>query len=369
MRIVVFTGDENNGGIQQVVYTITRTAMQMGHEVALYMPDLEKVKIADDLQGVVKRYRKADSVFPKNAAARSVADGINACKPEIVIFPEDCIMSMQVLGCLDRSIRRCFFIHDVRMHPSRLNLRRRLVAILAQEYRKYGLKHTGKVCLLSENSYNLFAQRYQAYGSKAMLCKLGAHPPIAEPKELPELAALEAQKPFYLFFGRIDRYKGIENLLTAYGKASQEQPLPKLVIAGNGSYSEAEAQLVSSIPNVISVNRFIENGEMLWLLKNSMCVVIPYIEASQSGVIPLAYYCGKPVIASNIPGLKETVAPGRTGVLANDVNEMAAALRTMCTAEACERMKDHCLAYYESEMSWRKGIEKLIDQIGAMHGN
>jgi hypothetical protein len=39
---------------------------------------------------------------------------------------------------------------------------------------------------------------------------------------------------------------------------------------------------------------------MLYLIRNALTVVLPYIEASQSGVTPIAYHFGVPVITSNV---------------------------------------------------------------------
>ena len=57
-------------------------------------------------------------------------------------------------------------------------------------------------------------------------------------------------------------------------------------------------------------------------------MVLPYIEASQSGVIPIAYHFGKPVIATEVGGLPDMVDHGRTGYLVPpcDANALAKAL-------------------------------------------
>ncbi|PYU09141.1 MAG: hypothetical protein DMG37_24220, partial [Acidobacteria bacterium] len=49
--------------------------------------------------------------------------------------------------------------------------------------------------------------------------------------------------------------------------------------------------------------------------RRATVVVLPYIEASQSGVIPMAYSAGKPVVATTVGGLPEMVENGRTGYL------------------------------------------------------
>jgi glycosyltransferase involved in cell wall biosynthesis len=53
--------------------------------------------------------------------------------------------------------------------------------------------------------------------------------------------------------------------------------------------------------------------------------VLPYIEASQSGVIPMAYTYGKPVIATTVGGLPESVVDGCTGYLVPPRDERALA--------------------------------------------
>jgi starch synthase len=57
-------------------------------------------------------------------------------------------------------------------------------------------------------------------------------------------------------------------------------------------------------------------------------LVLPYVEATQSGVVPLAYRHGKPVIATTVGGLPEVVYDGRTGRLVppGDTLALAAAI-------------------------------------------
>ncbi len=54
-------------------------------------------------------------------------------------------------------------------------------------------------------------------------------------------------------------------------------------------------------------------------------VVLPYIEATQSGVVPIAYAHSKPVVATRTGGLPDSVEDGKTGFLVEPRNELALA--------------------------------------------
>src|SRR2546430_16940197 len=62
-------------------------------------------------------------------------------------------------------------------------------------------------------------------------------------------------------------------------------------------------------------NEYISEERTAEYFRRASVVVLPYIEASQSGVIPLAYSPGKPVVATKMGGLPERVERGRTGPL------------------------------------------------------
>lgn len=358
MKVVVFTGEEGNGGIKELAFTLVRTIAELGYEVHLFLPDINTIEVAEDIVDKTIRYTKQDSLLANNKCAKTIATQITIINPDIVICPEDCIISMQVLGCLHRGIKKCFMIHDVTMHPTRMNLKRRLVTKLSSYYRVHGLKQTDKVILLSENSFHNYCSRYPKYYDKGVICKLGAHPPVAEAVKPPELP--EKMQDYYLFFGRIDKYKGVERLLRAYKLACEEkESVAPLLIAGAGVLSESEKTLAEENGNVHLMNRFIENGEMVWLFKQCKVVVLPYIEASQSGVIPVAYHYGKPVIASKIDGIKENVVHQSTGLLVSDERELVDAMLAFHEADG-DAYRERCLQYTENELDWRKNIGRVL---------
>ena len=118
-----------------------------------------------------------------------------------------------------------------------------------------------------------------------------------------------------LYFGRIWGYKGLKYLFQSEPMISEVIPNLKIIIAGYGENIEKYEPFIVNKEKYEFINEFIPNGMVLNLFERSDVVVLPYIEASQSGVIPLAYYTKKPVVVTNVGSLPEVVDHGVTGLI------------------------------------------------------
>jgi len=133
-----------------------------------------------------------------------------------------------------------------------------------------------------------------------------------------------------LFFGRIWEYKGLEYLIRAEPLITAQVPLAKIVIAGVGEDFTRYRRLMAHPERFIVYNEYVSNEKRTTLFRQASVVVLPYIEATQSGVIPLAYTFGKPVIATTVGSLPEMVEHGRTGYLVPPRDPAALANASIC---------------------------------------
>lgn len=118
-----------------------------------------------------------------------------------------------------------------------------------------------------------------------------------------------------LFFGRIWAYKGLDYLIAAQPAISAAVPEARIVIAGRGEDFERYTAAMAD-PAAFEVhNEYVSDDDAARLFRRAAVVVLPYTEASQSGVIALAGTYGRPVVASAVGALPEAVDDGVTGVL------------------------------------------------------
>src|SRR5712672_2516608 len=128
-------------------------------------------------------------------------------------------------------------------------------------------------------------------------------------------SAVQEDERLILFFGRIWEYKGLEYLIRAEPLISARVPDVRIMVAGQGEDFSRYARMMVHPERFIVHNAFISEKRTAEYFRRASVVVLPYIEASQSGVIPLAYSAAKPVVATTVGGLPEMVEDGRTGYL------------------------------------------------------
>jgi glycosyltransferase involved in cell wall biosynthesis len=138
----------------------------------------------------------------------------------------------------------------------------------------------------------------------------------------------QGEEPLILFFGRIWEYKGLEYLIRAEPLITAKIPQARIVIAGVGEHFDRYRRMMVHPSQFIVYNEYVSDKKRATLFYQASIVVLPYIEASQSGVIPLAYRFRKPVVATTVGGLPAMVDHGLTGYLVppRDVNALAEAI-------------------------------------------
>ena len=124
-----------------------------------------------------------------------------------------------------------------------------------------------------------------------------------------KIKSFKAERYNFLFAGNIHKNKGLDILLKAWKEHINRYSKDKLFIIGKPNYNlDYELQLVKSCKSSIIISfGYKSDEELLAYFLECDFVVLPYKEASQSGVLLTALTLGKPVIATNVGALPEVV--------------------------------------------------------------
>lgn len=169
-----------------------------------------------------------------------------------------------------------------------------------------------------------------------------------------------------LFFGRISPYKGLDVLYEAAPMVAEHIPNVLFTIAGR-PIPGYEVPHTPTLPNggrIETVFEFIAHTELCRLFRRSAVVAIPYVEASQSGIIATAYAFRRPVVVSNAGGLPEAVDDGETGLIVPARNPKALAeslIRLLKDHKLRTKMSEYIRKKEKNELSWERLAARTVD--------
>jgi glycosyltransferase involved in cell wall biosynthesis len=140
---------------------------------------------------------------------------------------------------------------------------------------------------------------------------IGRYPDSVTRAEAREQLGLAADELVFLFFGRIEPYKGVLELVAAFRAA--ELPKVRLVIAGRPADAEADRVLVGAVsacPAISYRPGFVPDTEVQVLMRAADVVALPFRDILTSSSVVLAMSFGRAVLAPALGCVPETVAAG-----------------------------------------------------------
>ncbi len=182
------------------------------------------------------------------------------------------------------------------------------------------------------------------------------HPPFAF--DLPsQTAGRRPGPPRLLFFGRLLSYKGLDLLAAAVASLPAETAIVVRVV-GRGPECLA-LNALRTCRSVTVENRWVPEQEIGDLLAWSDALILPYREASQSGVAAAAMAAGRPVIATRVGGLREQLAGAMQVVLCEpDADSLARGIRLWLETPP------QILPRTDAAEAWRQAASGLMQAIG-----
>lgn len=130
-----------------------------------------------------------------------------------------------------------------------------------------------------------------------------------------------------LFFGNIDHYKGLDILVDGFGKLPDEfLEGTRLLITGNSKSADYTDVIKTKMDSdrirdkITASFGYIKDEDVETYFMAADCIVLPYRNIYQSGVIFMAYTFGLPVLVTDIGNFRNDMIEGETGLLIHSVS-------------------------------------------------
>ena len=153
------------------------------------------------------------------------------------------------------------------------------------------------------------------------------HPGVDSVKHSPAPGGRSAV-PSFLYLGRLKRYKGVDGAIRALAVARRSRSDLILDIAGTGDDRPRLEGITTELglQDAVHFHGFVTESEKLRLLRSTWANLFPSPKEGWGITIVEAAACGTPSLASDSPGLRDSVRHGETGYLVphGDVDALAA---------------------------------------------
>lgn len=363
VTLINYTGSK--GGGAQYAFELTQALCQQGRPLVAIISDqnehldqwqtlpLEKLMIIPTYQTVLQLLKRS---LLWQAQKQMILEGLRDYRISQIISPMITFWTKRI-NQLFPEASSIVVLHDPIAHSGDRN--KRALQVFGETKL---LKEAKEIVVLSDVFVDYVEQQYNKHG-KVHKIPMGTTQVYGQLAHKIKALTYPHDKVNFLFFGTISKYKGIEVLLQAYQKVIQTVDNTSLTIAGSGDFSPY-ADFLPEDQEVRVVNRWIANEEVeSFFADDSVVVVLPYLDATQSGVIPIAVAYERPMIISDTGGLVEQAQSYNTGILvkAGDVTALAQQMIEIAQNPSLRQELRQTAHINKTANSWQAVANSFID--------
>jgi glycosyltransferase involved in cell wall biosynthesis len=184
------------------------------------------------------------------------------------------------------------------------------------------------------------------------------HPGVDSRHFTPAPGGRRSAIPTFLYVGRLKRYKGVAIAIRALALARRRRPDLRLEIAGTGDHRAELEQLASSLDlnRAVSFLGFVSEERKIDLMRAAWANVFPSPKEGWGITIVEAAACGTPSLASESPGLRDSVRHGDTGFLVphGDVEGLAARMLELADSPPLVARLGERARRFAEGLSWER---------------
>jgi glycosyltransferase involved in cell wall biosynthesis len=292
-------------------------------------------------------YRKRD---PRNAIAHfKLCRMLRRGSYDLIHLQHEWEWAAMLFYPLIRETPLIFTVHDPIQHAGRP----KALVLYMDMLQAFFIRKARRLIVHGTTMRRSLLARYPHVKPERVICHLHGDPSIRS-----ESGSCEAPEPssenIILFFGNIRPNKGLPYLIQAEPLIAGRVRDFRIHIIGR-CLDHSYKKFIVDRGRYMIYEEFLPHTAVPWIFTAASVVVLPYISATQTGVIPLAYAYRRPVVASSIGGIVDVVEHGVTGLLVEprNVPALADAICTLLTDRVLAgRMGREGYAFAQRRLSW-----------------
>ncbi len=352
-------------GNRLMVDTLGTALRRLGVEVIVvgeraYQPPegIAKVGVSDGTS-----YLHMFRDFFRYSLYREATAALVAARPDACYFVSVHPANLLIAWAIRRRVRSsgggrpviAMHLHDPMPHPG-------LASMIIYVTQQLAVRAADRVVVYGPQLAGQVRRHYSVPAGHVAIIR---HPAYRLPRDVPPADAPGYQ--WFSFLGRIEAYKGLDVFLDAAFRLHTQDATARFYVGGAGDLEPYRRALEALGESVVVEHRELSNEETDEVMRASWAVVLPYASATQSGVVPVAYWNACPVIVTRVGALGEVVREGETGFIVErgDAAAVTECMRRLKGDTALRlRLGSGAFAFYDRWLRWERIVDDLLRALG-----
>jgi glycosyltransferase involved in cell wall biosynthesis len=193
------------------------------------------------------------------------------------------------------------------------------------------------------------------------------HPGVDSKRFTPGPPGRRSGVPSFLYVGRLKRYKGISFAIQALALARARRPDLRLEVAGTGDHRPELEALVSKLglDRAVIFHGFVSEERKIDLMRSAWANVFPSPKEGWGITVIEAAACATPSLASDSPGLRDSVCHGETGFLVphGDIRALSARMIELADSPHLVAHLGHRARQFAERLTWERTAGETEQQL------
>jgi glycosyltransferase involved in cell wall biosynthesis len=362
MRILLLNWQDiknpSGGGAEVYLHQIFKRLAEQGHKITLLCSQFEGAPSEEEIDGIFVVRKGNRNLFNyivpieyaknfHNEPYDIVIDDINKIPFYTPAFVRKPLLGM-VMHLFDTSIFK------------EVSIPAASYVYCAERIALSVYKKTPLIAISESTRQELLSHGYRRENVSLVPCAVNH----ATYRLLPEMSRNE---PIIGFVGRIKKYKSVDHLLYAFAIVLKEMPEAKLFVIGEGDGRPAFQQLsyVLNINHATTFTGFLPLEEKVRLLNQMQLVVNTSAKEGWGLTVTEGNACGAPAVASDVPGLRDAVIDGETGLLYEygNVEQLAEKILLLLRDQNLRSRLSSAAVKYAQSLTWDNSAKIMLEVI------
>lgn len=365
--LINYTGQNGSGPLNAI--EMTRGFIQNGQDVAAIVSrtvcnieEWRKLKLVELIE-IDTFYSIKDMLKASISFEQRYRKQISVLKEkydiQFIYIPMMSLWSRKINNIL-RQIPVCVVNHDPIPHTGDKKTRLGNIFGMQRVYRD------ACVIVVHSKTFIEYVETMYNKQDRVLYVPLGPHRARVSDRDV---ITYDSSKVNFLFFGRIEDYKGLHILATAYRRLESECENTRLYIVGSGKFDKYQDEY-SKLRSVTVINKWIPDEEVgNYFRGENLVSVLPYIDGTQSGPVIIALENQVPSIVTDTGGMAEQVIDGETGLVVKpgDADGLYVAMKKIVDSEQLRKQLVVGCEKLLSEIQWNLSAEKIAHMMSDIH--